>query len=383
MPILNIAQLQSLAQQTGLSGNAVNIAAAIAMAESGGNTSAHALTIYEDSWGLWQINLKAHPSYSASAMQNATQNARAMYSISNGGTNWNAWTTYTNGAYRQYLSGGSTTTTPVKSGSSNGFPLGQCTWWADQRYHDKTGYYVPWNGNAYQWAQGAQSSGWRVSGTPPNGIPSIIVMAPNVQGAGGLGHVGIVEKVNNNGTVTVSNMNWNDKNAAVLQTVSGYPIRQTTINVGPGITFVWATGSGASQTSLLDMPVAVAKKFQLAPNADVKQFLVSVDEYMVLSSIFDVDTSAIQDTAFGVSFTDPAKWIGAVATNAATQMSAVLIRVILVILGLYLIIQVIRNFVDTSGSSEGGNNAMSNILPFLAKGGSSGAVEGAEMAAML
>ncbi len=377
MPSLTIAQLQSLAQQTGLSGNAASVAAAIAMAESGGNTNAHALTIYEDSWGLWQINLRAHPGYSAASMQDPVQNARAMYAISSGGTNWQPWSTYTNGAYRQYLNSGTVTATPVKSGHSNAFPLGQCTWWANQRYHDLTGYYVPWNGNAYQWAQGAQSAGWHVSATPPNGIPSIIVMGPNVQGAGSLGHVGVVEKVNKNRTVTVSNMNWLDSNAAVIQTVSGYPIRQTTITIGPGISFVWATGSGTSPTSLLDMPTAVAKTFKLAPDASVKQFLVSMDEYMVLSSIFDVDTESIQDTAFGVSFTDPAKWLGAVATNAATQMSALLVRTILVILGIYLIVQVIRNFVDTSGSNSDGNSGGANVLPFLQS------LKSAEMAAVV
>ena len=54
MATLSIAQLKTLAQQVGLSGSAVLIAAAIAMAESGGNTAAHALTPFEDSWGLWR-----------------------------------------------------------------------------------------------------------------------------------------------------------------------------------------------------------------------------------------------------------------------------------------------------------------------------------------
>src|SRR5436309_741561 len=38
-------------------------------------------------------------------------------------------------------------------GTSNPYPRGQCTWWADQRYHQIHGYYVPWrtNANAYQW----------------------------------------------------------------------------------------------------------------------------------------------------------------------------------------------------------------------------------------
>lgn len=386
MATYSLSQLQALASQAGLSGNAVKIAAAIAMAESGGNTQAYnpetaaGTPVGHGSRGLWQIYGYAHPQYDSSAMFDPVQNSRAMFAISSGGTNWNPWSTYKNGQYKAYLSDTSTVN-PVKSGHSNAFPMGQCTWWADQHYHDLTGYYVPWNGNAYQWTQGARSSGWQVSNIPPNGIPSIIVMAPNVQGAGGLGHVGVVEHVNSNGTVTVSNMNWTDPNAAVLQTVSGYPIRQTTIRIDTGIMFVWATGSGTSSTSLLDFPVAVAKKFNLAPNADVKAFLASMDEYLTLSSIFDVDTTSMQDSALGVNFTDPVKWLGAVATNSIEQMVATLIRLILVILGVYLLIQVIRNFVDGSGSNEDSSSKASQILPFLQPLMGGGAAGGAELAA--
>src|SRR5579859_7798825 len=47
--------------------NSLAIAIAIAMAESGGRTSAHnpgnGTTDIEDSYGLWQINVLAHPQY--------------------------------------------------------------------------------------------------------------------------------------------------------------------------------------------------------------------------------------------------------------------------------------------------------------------------------
>src|SRR6266702_5274302 len=57
------------------------------------------------------------------------------------------------------------------AGGLNRFAFGQCTYWANMRYHALTGYWVPWLGNAYQWYYGAKASGWVVSSTPK--VPSI------------------------------------------------------------------------------------------------------------------------------------------------------------------------------------------------------------------
>jgi hypothetical protein len=68
------------------------IAAQIATAESGGNPDAISPT---DDFGLWQINA----SHGAQATLNPTLNAEAAVSISDDGTNWDPWTTYTSGIY--------------------------------------------------------------------------------------------------------------------------------------------------------------------------------------------------------------------------------------------------------------------------------------------
>ena len=83
----------------------------------------------------------------------------------------------------------------VSRGTGNTFPYAQCTWFADQRYHDLTGLYVPWttNANAWQWVTRAQEYNWKVSSSPSAG--SIIVLQPWTQGAYALGHVGVVESV--------------------------------------------------------------------------------------------------------------------------------------------------------------------------------------------
>jgi surface antigen len=119
------------------------------------------------------------------------------------------------------------------SGSLN-WPLGQCTYWANLRYHTLTGYWVPWSGNADQWVAGASSAGWHVSTMPH--VPSIIVMMPYVQGAGGYGHVAVVESIVPKVTPTTvytSNMNW-------WQGYGGWDIvSYVDFTVGSGIYFVW------------------------------------------------------------------------------------------------------------------------------------------------
>jgi surface antigen len=118
----------------------------------------------------------------------------------------------------------------VGGGGLNRFAFGQCTYWANMRYHALTGYWVPWLGNADQWAYGASSSGWIVSSKPR--VPSIIVLQPYVQGASGFGHVAVVEKINADGSVYTSNYNWYGN--------GGWDILSYwTFMPGSGVSFVW------------------------------------------------------------------------------------------------------------------------------------------------
>jgi surface antigen len=120
--------------------------------------------------------------------------------------------------------------TIMGGGGLNRFAFGQCTYWANMRYHALTGYWVPWLGNAYQWAYGASSAGWIVSSKPR--VPSIIVLQPGVQGAGYFGHVAIVERINANGSVYTSNFNWYGN--------GGWDILSYwTFTPGSGVSFAW------------------------------------------------------------------------------------------------------------------------------------------------
>lgn len=80
-----------------------NLAAAVAMAESGGDPNArnHNTNGSVDR-GLWQIN-SVHKQYDAAKLFSADYNATAAYAIGGGGTNWQPWVTYNTGAYKKYL----------------------------------------------------------------------------------------------------------------------------------------------------------------------------------------------------------------------------------------------------------------------------------------
>jgi len=72
--------------------------------------------------------------------------------------------------------------TPTTGGSLP-WPVGQSTYWANLRYHQLTSNWVTWKDNANQWVASARAAGWNVSTSPH--VPSIIVLMPYVQGAGG------------------------------------------------------------------------------------------------------------------------------------------------------------------------------------------------------
>lgn len=79
--------------------------------------------------------------------------------------------------------------------SGNHFAYGWCTYYAASRRN------VPWFGNAGTWLVGAQKFGFATGSQPQVG--AIIVTAESRWG-----HVGIVESVNGDGTITISEMNY-------------------------------------------------------------------------------------------------------------------------------------------------------------------------------
>jgi hypothetical protein len=95
---MNLAAIRALAVSIGFPDP--DLAAAVAMAESGGDPSA--VGDSGTSFGLWQVHTPAHPEYSADSLLTPTYNATAAFQISSGGRNWLPWSTYKSGAYLQY-----------------------------------------------------------------------------------------------------------------------------------------------------------------------------------------------------------------------------------------------------------------------------------------
>lgn len=95
-------QLETLWVLAGGSSSLAPTMAAIALAESGGNTQAHNPS---GASGLWQVEVPINDSFipgGAAHVYNALDNARAAVAIEKA-QGLSAWTTYTSGAYRQYL----------------------------------------------------------------------------------------------------------------------------------------------------------------------------------------------------------------------------------------------------------------------------------------
>lgn len=113
---MSYADLEGLWIQAGGSAASAPLAAAIAMAESGGNPSSlnNNASTGDLSYGLWQINMigSLGPSReqqfgisSYSQLLDPLTNAKAAVKVSNGGTNFLPWSTYKNGAYQRFLNG--------------------------------------------------------------------------------------------------------------------------------------------------------------------------------------------------------------------------------------------------------------------------------------
>lgn len=125
MAKLSRKQLESLLINAGFKKNSdtLNTMIGIAYAESGGDPNAHNGQGRDDSYGLWQINMKgamgparrkAFGIATNTALYDPATNAKAAYSVYKS-QGLNAWTTYTSGRYLNYMD----TTTTAEGGNKN------------------------------------------------------------------------------------------------------------------------------------------------------------------------------------------------------------------------------------------------------------------------
>jgi Lysozyme like domain len=97
-------QISNYAAEAGFVDPDLDTAVAVAMAESSGDPSAVGDLNVGGSYGLWQINLKYHPEYTADELSDPQTNANAAYAIyAAAGNTFQPWSTFNSGAYQAYL----------------------------------------------------------------------------------------------------------------------------------------------------------------------------------------------------------------------------------------------------------------------------------------
>lgn len=94
----------------------------------------------------------------------------------------------------------------AQASSGNAYAFGNCTYWAYERRAQLGRPIGSFWGNAATWAMYAAAAGYRVDHTPE---PGALAQWNAYSGdwIGGYGHVGVVESVNPDGTITISEMN--------------------------------------------------------------------------------------------------------------------------------------------------------------------------------
>jgi len=100
-----------------------------------------------------------------------------------------------------YLGGYSTINAQIAGVSAgNRYAPGNCTWYAYERRMQLGRPVGSYWGNAATWAMYARAAGYLVDNTPSVGAV--------MQNGGGYGHVAVVEEVNSDGSITISEMNY-------------------------------------------------------------------------------------------------------------------------------------------------------------------------------
>jgi surface antigen len=102
----------------------------------------------------------------------------------------------------------------ARASAGNRYAYGNCTWYAYERRAQLGRPVGSFWGNAATWSMYARSAGYLVNNTPAVGAV--------MQNGGGYGHVAIVEKLNSDGSITISEMNYaGNFNRVTSRTVDG------------------------------------------------------------------------------------------------------------------------------------------------------------------
>jgi len=103
MAVYSGTEIKAYCLAHGFTDDQAETMAAIALAESGGNNGAHALTSKEDRYGVYQINRYAWPMYTVNCLRDMYCSTNAAYTISRQGTDFTPWSVYKDGKYKSKL----------------------------------------------------------------------------------------------------------------------------------------------------------------------------------------------------------------------------------------------------------------------------------------
>jgi len=160
MARLSAREIHKAAMEAGFTPDEAVTMTAIALAESGGNPKAHN-SVNEDSRGLWQINMKAHPNFPRDAAYDPLTNARLAYEVSNHGRDICRWTTahrrHGGAAYQHHMN------EALQGAAENGHPSARGNWTGCAGYHEK----------APAAPSGSQPSGSQPSDNRFQGFPTV------------------------------------------------------------------------------------------------------------------------------------------------------------------------------------------------------------------
>jgi hypothetical protein len=122
MTTYTYAQLEGLWINNGGSPATAPIAAAIAMAESSGNSAATSPNPDGGTnVGLWQLDTPGGVGggYTAAQLADPNTNAKVAVKGSGNGANWSQWATFASGAYKAFMNNGTTPDTNIPGGSAS------------------------------------------------------------------------------------------------------------------------------------------------------------------------------------------------------------------------------------------------------------------------
>ncbi|WP_160268266.1 CHAP domain-containing protein [Bifidobacterium biavatii] len=123
--------------------------------------------------------------------------------------------------------------TGIDTSAGSTYAYGQCTWWAAIRRAQIGRPVDGFLGNGGEWGANARAKGYSVSGSPSPG--DAISFHPGVLGADGTyGHVGVVESVNEDGSILISEANVRGLGVVTMRTITKAQLTAA----GAGVEFV-------------------------------------------------------------------------------------------------------------------------------------------------